>query len=279
MSTTVLGVVGSARPWGNSEMLVRQALRGAQSEGATTQIVRLTSLRIEPCTGCMRCVIGGHLCPLDDDMAWLITTIQAAGALVVAAPIYWLGPAAKIKLVLVAAGLEGWRGVALPFLNALVAGFGYRPVDSFVAVSPGPGEVLLDDKLMSRMWSGGRLLARQEVEPAPPASTACPVCHCEAFVLAGSRATCPICGREGTVEMEGGILRLRFGPVEGRQRWTPEGLRAHMVDWVQATGPRYMSHRAEIKARRVPYREMQVEWLCPPRSPERARQEEERCHT
>jgi len=298
MSITVLGVVGSARLWGNSEILVRQALRAAQAEGAATQVVRLTDLRIEPCTGCMRCVIGGLTCPLDDDMTWLIATIQAAGALVLAAPIYWLGPAARVKLVLdrllmvtgrvdeplpplrpavtvAAAGLEGWRGVALPFLNALVAGFGFRPVDSLVAVAPGPGEVLLDDELMARMWAGGRRLAQKEVEPFPPASTACPVCHCEAFVLAGNRATCPICGREGAVEMDGGTLRLHFGPVEGHQRWTPEGLRAHMVDWVQATGPRYSSHRAEIKARRIPYQRMRVEWLCPPRSPGTAPYQEE----
>jgi hypothetical protein len=53
--------------------------------------------------------------------------------------------------------------------------------------------------------------------------------------------------------------------VEGTgQRWTPEGLRAHMIDWVQATGPRFLALRAEVKARRVPFRQMGVEWACPP---------------
>ena len=163
----ILGLVGSARPWGNSEVLVRQALRGAEAEGAETCLVRLTSLRIEPCTGCMRCVIAGDPCPLDDDMAWLVDAIQEAGGLVLAAPTYWLGPAAQIKLVLdrllmvtgrvheplpcprpavtvATAGLDGWRGIALPFLNALVAALGYVPIESLVAVAPGPGEVLLN---------------------------------------------------------------------------------------------------------------------------------------
>lgn len=290
MSTSVLGLVGSARPWGNSELVVRQVLRGAQAEGATAQLIRLTTLHVEPCTGCMRCVIGGRPCPLDDDMAWLIETIQAAGALVLAAPIYWLGPAAQIKLVLdrllmvtgrvdqplpaprpavtvATAGLEGWRGVALPFLNALAAGFGFRPVHSLVAVAPGPGEVLLNDELMGRLWVAGGRLARQELETGQPESMACPICHCEAFALAGGRATCPICGHSARVELHGTAIRLQFDPVEAPARWTPEGLRAHMVDWVQATGPRYVAHRAEIKARRTPYHQMQVDWLHPTRPP------------
>ena len=96
----VLGIVGSARRWGNSELLVRQALRGAQSEGAAARMLRLTDLCLEPCTGCMRCVIGAKPCRLDDDMAWLIETIEAAGGLVIAAPTYFLGPAAVVKQVL-----------------------------------------------------------------------------------------------------------------------------------------------------------------------------------
>ena len=40
----ILGIVGSARRWGNSDLLVRQALLGAQAEGATVKAVRLTDL-------------------------------------------------------------------------------------------------------------------------------------------------------------------------------------------------------------------------------------------
>jgi hypothetical protein len=36
-----------------------------------------------------------------------------------------------------------------------------------------------------------------------------------------------------------------------------------MTDWVMSTGPRFLAHRAKIKARRRPYREMEVGWLCP----------------
>ena len=286
--TSILGVVGSARRWGNSELLVRQALRGARKEGASAQMLRLTSLHLESCTGCMRCVIGGKPCPLDDDMAWLADTLQAAGGVVLAVPTYFLGPAAILKLVLdrlltitgdvdkplpaprpavtvAVSGLPDWRGVTLPYLNALVTAFGYQTIESLTAVAPGPGEVLLDDELMDQVLEAGRRLGRGELQPARAPAQVCPVCHCDSFMLHGLRATCPICGREATLEPGKDGVRLHFDAgAEGIHRWTPEALRTHMVEWVQATGPRYMARRAEIKDRRGPLRKTDLEWLCPP---------------
>ena len=295
MSVLVLGMVGSARPWGNSELLARQALLGAQAEGAGVRLIRLTSLNIQPCTGCMRCVIRGLPCPIDDDMTWLIETIEAADALVLSAPTYWLGPAAQVKLILdrllmitgrvdrplppvrpavtvATAGLEGWRGIALPFLNALVAGFGYRPLESLVAIGPGPGEVLMDAELMSRMWNAGRRLAHPMTNAEAPLSggQGCPVCRCEAVVLDSDRARCPICGCEAAVEVREGKVLLQYIPGAGHPRWSPEGLRAHMVEWVQATGPSYLTHRKSIVEKRAIYRQMLVQWLSPPRPTEPA---------
>jgi uncharacterized Zn finger protein (UPF0148 family) len=287
----ILGIVGSARPWGNSELLVRQALRGAQGEGAQAGMIRLTSLRLEPCTGCMRCVIGGKPCRLEDDMAWLIEAIQAAGGLVLAAPTYFLGPAAALKLVLdrilmvvgrvdeplpaprpaitlATAGLEGWRGVTLPYLNGFARACGYLPIESLTALAPGPGEVLLDDELMARVLAAGHRLGRGELVPSPAPANTCPVCGCDSFRLEGRRATCPICGHEAAVEQDGQGLVLRFGAESSsHHRWTRERLRTHMVEWVMASGPRFMERREEIKARRRPYRQMDVEWLCPSASP------------
>ena len=292
--TYILGIVGSARRWGNSDLLVRQALLGAQAEGATIKAVRLTDLNLASCTGCMHCVAGDPLCPLDDDLAWLVDTIQAADGLVLAAPTYFLGPAAVVKLVLdrllvvmgqvnkplpsvrpavtiATAGLELWRGVALPFLNAVAGTFGYRAIESLTALAPGPGEVLLDEELMARVFAAGRRLGRGELEPAPVPPNVCPICRSDCFALSGTRATCPICGREAAVEHDGRQVTLRFDPAgDSHQRWTPEGLRAHIIEWVMATGPRYQAHRGEVKARRAPYREKEIEWLHPQPSSQRS---------
>ncbi|MEJ2736727.1 MAG: flavodoxin family protein [Anaerolineae bacterium] len=284
----VLGIVGSARRWDNSELMVRQALEGALAEGATAQMIRLTSLRLESCTGCMRCVLGGRSCPLEDDMSWLVGAIQAADGLVLAAPTYFLGPAAVIKLVLdrllmvtgrietdlpaprpavtiATAGLEDWRGVTLPYLNAIVGAFGYRAIESLNAVAPGPGEVLLDDELMARTWTAGRRLGRSELEPSPAPPNVCPTCHCDSFILRGDLAICPICGREALIVPSGATIALSFDRASGtNHRWTPDALRRHMSEWVMATGPRFMDLRSEIKARRAPHRKVDIGWVCPP---------------
>jgi hypothetical protein len=284
----ILGIVGSARRWGNSELVVRQVLQGAQEAGSPVHIIRLTSLHLESCTGCMRCAISGKACRLQDDMAWLIDSVQAADALVLAAPTYFLGPAAVIKLVLDrllmvtsrapdpaptiqpavtinTAGLQDWRGVSLPYLNALVAAFGFRPIESLTAVAPGPGEVLLDDELMAQALAAGQRLGRGELDPAPAPPGVCPVCHCDSFIIKADRVICPICAREATVLSKNGAILLDFDPSSTTDhRWTPKRLQEHMDQWVRATGPRYMARRSEIKARRKPYRATDLEWLCPP---------------
>lgn len=284
----ILGIVGSARRWGNCDLLVRQALQGAQEEGVGSELLRLTDLRLDPCTGCMRCVIGGKPCPIDDDMAWLIDSIQEADGLVLAAPTYFLGPAAVIKLVLdrllmvagradesapaprpaitlATAGLHNWRGVTLPYLNALVAAFGFRTIESATAVAAGPGEVLLDEELMADVMVAGRRVARGDMESSSVAANVCPVCRCDAFLLDGTQATCPICGLKAAIEEGDDGLLLRFDATRPTaHRWTPEALRNHMVDWVMATGPRYMAKRADIKILRRRYREMDINWIHPP---------------
>jgi NAD(P)H-dependent FMN reductase len=285
----ILGIVGSARRWGNSELMVRQVLQGARADDNTVQMLRLTSLRLDSCTGCMRCVIGDKPCPIDDDMAWLIDTVQAADALVLAAPTHFLGPAAVVKLVLdrllmvsaemdgqaapirpavtvITAGLADWRGVSLPYLNALVSTFGFRPIESLNAIAPGPGEVLLDEDLMARALTAGERLGRGELDPAPASPGVCPFCHCDSFILTGDRAVCPICGQEAAIQqLDDGTFQLNFDATRSTEhRWTTEALNEHMESWVRATGPRFMARRSEIKSRRQPYRAMEVSWLCPP---------------
>ena len=242
----------------------------------------------------MRCVAGDPLCPLDDDLAWLVDTIQAAGGLVLAAPTYFLGPAAVVKLVLdrllvvmgqvneplppvrpavtiATAGLELWRGVALPFLNAVVGTFGYRPIDSLTALAPGPGEVLLDEDLMARVFAAGRRLGRGEMEPVPVPPNVCPICRSDCFVLNGARATCPICGREAAIEHDGRQITLRFDPADRHpsalDAGGSAGARRRVGDGHRATLPGPASRDQGPAS--SPYREREIEWLHPQSSGER----------
>ena len=57
----VLGLLASHRRMGNSEVLIRVALKAAEREGAETELIRLTDLEIRPCKGCMACIFKGCL--------------------------------------------------------------------------------------------------------------------------------------------------------------------------------------------------------------------------
>ena len=67
----VLGVVGSPRRQGNTEILVDEVLVGAQAAGAQTEKVILTELKIAPCRGCDTCQTTGK-CAQQDDMPGLM---------------------------------------------------------------------------------------------------------------------------------------------------------------------------------------------------------------
>jgi multimeric flavodoxin WrbA len=63
----VIGIVGSPRKIGNTELLTRHALRAISEEGLHTAIIRLAGLEIKPCTACMACK-KQEICTIEDDL-------------------------------------------------------------------------------------------------------------------------------------------------------------------------------------------------------------------
>ncbi|MHC4457676.1 MAG: flavodoxin family protein, partial [Planctomycetota bacterium] len=55
MNLKVLGISASPRANGNSDLLLREAISGAQSEGAQIEYLRLSDFNIAPCTECNSC--------------------------------------------------------------------------------------------------------------------------------------------------------------------------------------------------------------------------------
>jgi multimeric flavodoxin WrbA len=96
LTTDVLGFVGSPRRGGNTDLLVAEVLAGAESAGATTDVVCLPRLEIADCVGCHVCW-RGKPCSRRDDMNELYPRIVAADVLVLGTPVYWYGPTAAMK--------------------------------------------------------------------------------------------------------------------------------------------------------------------------------------
>ncbi|MBM4037149.1 MAG: flavodoxin family protein [Planctomycetes bacterium] len=96
--STILGVSGSPRRGGNTDLLVREALRLlAERTDAATGFLRVADLRIEACRGCRACMKLGHCAIQDDDFEALMARLRAADLLVLGAPVYWLGPPGVMK--------------------------------------------------------------------------------------------------------------------------------------------------------------------------------------
>jgi multimeric flavodoxin WrbA len=101
----VLGIVGSPRRRGNTEMLVDQILHGAEEAGARTEKVILSALKISPCDACQACNKTGQ-CVHDDDMTALATKMQQSQVWVLGTPVYWFGPTAQLKTF-----IDRWYGL------------------------------------------------------------------------------------------------------------------------------------------------------------------------
>jgi len=84
----VLGISGSQRKGGNSEILLKAALARARECGAETEFIGLYEKDIEFCDGCCKCDMT-KICEIDDDMAGVIRKVLAADAIIFATPTYF----------------------------------------------------------------------------------------------------------------------------------------------------------------------------------------------
>jgi len=95
----ILGIVGSPRRNGNTEVLVDEVLKGAEQAGAQIEKVILNELDINPCQACNSCYKTGQ-CSHDDDMTELFNKMEKADGWILGTPVYWFGPTAQFKAFL-----------------------------------------------------------------------------------------------------------------------------------------------------------------------------------
>ena len=89
----------------NCDICVKQALLGAQEAGAEITFINTMGLKITHCTGCGACDRrrekgGPSRCVIRDDFAFLEDAILEADGIILAAPVYVLGPTGQYKNLL-----------------------------------------------------------------------------------------------------------------------------------------------------------------------------------
>jgi multimeric flavodoxin WrbA len=95
----VLGIMGSPRIKGNTDLLLDEALKGAQSQGAEVEKIMVGNLKIAPCREIYACLKDGK-CVIKDDMDGIYTKLLNADAVIVATPIFFYTVSAQVMVLI-----------------------------------------------------------------------------------------------------------------------------------------------------------------------------------
>lgn len=271
----VLGIVCSSRKLGNSDLLLRQALKICQHEDLETKYLRLTDLEFKPCRGCLKCVYQGG-CFLQDEFSELLEYILEYNALILAAPTYLFGAHGLIKLVtdralalskhlpelenkkrlaltISISSKKEWNTFGTETLNLFALSYAYEVINYHVANAAGPGEVLLNTRNEKEIKIITRDLINSFQQENPikkiHESNQCPVCFSRNIrFLTNKQIQCCVCGIKGTIQLENNQIRFHFTPQEiANHFWTIPHRKEHINGWMQESKNSFLANRQAIK--------------------------------
>ena len=177
-----IGIVGSPRKNGNTELLTAHALKAITEEGFETELVQLAGLEIKPCNACMICK-KEERCSLEDDLFSIYLKMKEADGIIVSSPVYYGSATALVKSFIERAGyISRWNGepfrgkVGGPLVVARRAGKTFTfahlnywfhilgffmPGSTYwnVAIGREKGEVMNDEEGLQTAWNFGKNMA------------------------------------------------------------------------------------------------------------------------
>ncbi len=94
----ILGISGSPREGGNTDILLDAALEAA-GDGCELERIRLAELDFSGCTECEDCYATGE-CSIEDDMSGLYSAMERADRILLASPIFFMGLPSQPKAMI-----------------------------------------------------------------------------------------------------------------------------------------------------------------------------------
>jgi multimeric flavodoxin WrbA len=235
---------------GNSEILLKEALIGAEELGVESEIIRAMELRVKPCTGCESCSIAmargkeARCAIKDDDVPWILekTVVEDCG-LIVSGPLYHLRPNSYFEaihermlptmfrhpevlkktrvgaIISVGGGEPEWTPLGLTSMNIFVQHTRVLVDQMQVNYVGRPGAVLMEEKYLERARELGRNVARAMMMPieevkfvGDETEISCPVCHCNVLKVPEKLpyVFCPVCWVKGVITLDGDKMKVRW---------------------------------------------------------------------
>jgi multimeric flavodoxin WrbA len=133
----VLGIMGSPRIKGNSDLLLDEALKGAQSQQAETEKIIVDKFNLTACREYYACLKDGK-CVIKDDMDAIYQKILDTDAIIVATPIFFYTVSAQLMLLISRCQAIWARKYVLKDLDIPVR------KGAFIAVGATKGQKLFD---------------------------------------------------------------------------------------------------------------------------------------
>ena len=249
----VLGIVASHRRLGNTEILVKEALMGAEDEGAEVEIVRWTDYQILPCEGLATCLFGGTGCKLKDvdDHNYLLERIYEADGVVFGSPCYIKEATAIVKqfidrlfvlttqrsravgkpaVIIMPYATRGYIQYALLQPNILLRQLGMRVIDRALVHTQGMSEAIAHPEALERVHGMGKAVAaavKTGDMTYQGEAGVCPICHDRIILIHKDKETveCGTCQITGKLSIEDGKIKVHFS--EEQLEWIRSGRSGH----------------------------------------------------
>ena len=93
----ILVITGSPRKNGNSDLLAKAFIEGAEQAGNEVMLFEAGRAKISGCMACNSCFVKGTACSFDDDFNTLAPMLEDAGMIVFCTPLYWFGFPGQLK--------------------------------------------------------------------------------------------------------------------------------------------------------------------------------------
>lgn len=241
---------------GNSEILLKEALMGAEELGVASEIIRAMELRVKPCTGCESCSIAmsrgkeARCAIKDDDVPWILekTLVEDCG-LIVSAPVYHLRANSYFEMIhermlptifrhpevlkktmvgaiiSVGGGEPEWTPLGLTSMNIFVQHSRILVDQMQVNYVGRPGAVLMEEKYLKRARELGRNVAKAMMMPikqvkfvGDETEVSCPVCHCNVLKVPAKlpNVFCPVCWVKGVITINEDKMKVRWDEEDAK---------------------------------------------------------------
>ena len=260
----ILGIVGSPRKLGNSEIMVKEISRHI-SVPHELNLLRLQDFKILPCRGCYQCLFKTEGCVLDDDLNTVTKALVEADALIVSAPTYFLGLNAAVKCLLdrglsfyahieklwntpavgvVTTGIREKEGYSLLGIQSFLKLIFADDKDSRVVYGALPGEVFMDDE-NTRI---AKELASALFDPAAEKKgPCCPQCGGDTFrFMDDASVRCMLCSNSGKMRVADGRPIFDIARSDHELFLSKEAALEHK-QWLLGMRSRFMEQKKALK--------------------------------